>query len=156
MAIRTVTVRRRLGASAAQLFATLTEPERFARVRGIRSVEVLEEGSSGSASVGTLRRVNLAAGYLVEEIVALEAPNRFDYLIRDAPVSFDHRFGRVEFHDRGDHTEAVWTSTFAFDTPVVGALVAGVAAAGSYIAFAAVLREIDRAALASPPDSEES
>lgn len=145
MATRTVTVRRRLEASPAQLYATLTDPQRFAQVRGIRSVEVLAEGPDGPVSVGTVRRVNLAAGYLVEEIVALEAPTRFDYLIRDAPVSFDHLFGRIEFHDRGDHTEAIWTSTFAFGTPVIGGVVAAFAAAGSYAAFAAALGEIDRA-----------
>lgn len=146
---RTVTVRRRLKASATDLYATLTDPERFARVRGIRSIEVLQEGPDGPVGVGTIRRVNLPAGYLVEEIVALQPGVRFDYLIRDATVSFDHRFGRIEFHDRGDHTEAIWTSTFAFDQPIVGAVIAGVAAAGAYAAFAAALGEIDRAARAT-------
>lgn len=146
MANRTTTVRRRLKASAADLYATLTDPDRFAHVRGIRSVEVLQEGPNGPVSVGTVRRVNLAAGFLTEEIVALEPGVRFDYLIRDAPVTFDHRFGRIEFHDRGDHTEAIWTSTFAVDLPVIGTVLAGFAAAGSYAAFVAALGEMDRAA----------
>lgn len=149
MTVRTVTVRRRLKAPAADLYATLTDPERFARVRGIRSVEVLTEGADGPASVGTVRRVNLPAGYLVEEIVALEPTTSVDYLIRDAAVSFDHRFGRISFHDRADHTEAVWTSTFAFEVPVVGALIAGFAAIGSSAAFTAALHAMDRAALAA-------
>lgn len=147
MTTRTITVRRRLKAPAAALYATLTDPERFARVRGIRSVEVLTEGPDGPASVGTVRRVNLPAGFLVEEIVAVKPPTQFDYLIRDAAVSFDHRFGRIEFHDRGDHTEAIWTSTVAFGQPVVGAALALVAAVGSHLAFASALSAMDRAAL---------
>ena len=147
MTTRTITVRRRLKAPAEALYATLTDPERFAGVRGIRSVEVITEGPDGPASAGTVRRVNLTAGFLVEEIVAVQPPTQFDYLIRDAAVSFDHRFGRIEFHDRGDHTEALWTSTVAFDQPIVGAALAVFAAAGSRLAFATTLRAMDHAAL---------
>jgi len=71
MTTRTITVRRRLKAPAEALYATLTDPERFAGVRGIRSVEVITEGPDGPASAGTVRRVNLP---------------------------LDHRFGRIEFH----------------------------------------------------------
>ncbi|MCL2544180.1 MAG: SRPBCC family protein [Nocardioidaceae bacterium] len=156
MSIRTVTVRRRLGAPAADLFAVLTDPALFARVRGIRGVEVLKEGTGGPTSPGTVRRVSLAAGFLTEEVVAAEG-TRFDYRIRDASVPFDHRFGRIEFHDRDGHTEAAWTSTLAFDQPVVAPLLASVAVAGSYVGFAAALHEIDRAARAlttRPPTKE--
>ncbi|MBO0842377.1 MAG: SRPBCC family protein [Nocardioides sp.] len=148
MPTRTVTVKRRLKAPAAALYATLTDPDGFAGVRGVRSVEILKEGAEGPISVGTVRRVDLAAGFLTEEIVALEPGTRFDYLIRDAPISFDHRFGRIEFHDRDGFTEAVWPSTFDFDlpVPVAGAVIAAVGAAGCHAAFAAALGEFDRAA----------
>jgi uncharacterized protein YndB with AHSA1/START domain len=151
MTARTITVRRRLKAPAADVYATLTDPDRFARVRGIRSVEVITEGPDGPASAGTVRRVNLPVGFLVEEIVAVEPPTRFDYLIRDAAMPLDHRFGRIELHDDGDHTEAIWTSTIAFDQPGVGPALTLIAAVGSHLGFAAALREMDRAALSNLP-----
>lgn len=141
----TVTVRRRMHAPAASLFATLTEPALFATVRGIRGVRVLVTGDDGPVSVGTVRRVDLQGGHLVEEIVGLDVPTRFDYLIRSASVPFEHRDGRIEFLDRGDHVEAVWSSTFAFAVPGVGALVGFAAGAATRVAFRAALREIDRA-----------
>jgi hypothetical protein len=145
MSTTTVTVRRRMRSAPSDLFATLTDPLLFATVRGVRGVEVLQAGPGGPVSVGTLRRVNFPGGHLVEEIVGLEAPARFDYRIRDASVPFDHRAGRIEFLDRGDHVEAVWSSTFAFGIPVVGPLVAASAGIATRGAFRAVLREIDRA-----------
>ncbi|SIR90493.1 SRPBCC family protein [Williamsia sterculiae] len=150
MATRTVTVRRRLGAHARDLFATLTDPELFTQVRGIRAVRIIEAGSDGPTGVGTVRRIEFVGGYLVEEIVDVGAPIRFDYLIRDAPVSLDHRFGRIEFHDRDGHTEAVWTSELAFEQPLIGGVIARVAVIVSHVGFALVLREIDRTATPGP------
>lgn len=146
MSTTTVTVRRRMRSTAQALFDLMSTPERFAEVRGIRGVDVVRAGEGGVASVGTIRRVNLAAGFLVEEIVGLEAPSRFDYRIREASIPFEHRFGRIEFLDRGDHTEAVWTSTFAFGVPLAGAAIAAGAGLVTRVAFGAALREIDRAA----------
>lgn len=143
---RTVTVRRRLKASAPDLFAVMTDPGLFAQVPGIRSVDVLTTGASGPASVGTVRRVNLPAGHLVEEIVGIDAPRRFEYLIRDAAVPFDHLFGQIEFHDRGKHADVVWTSTFMFNQALIGPALAGFAALGSHAAFVLALRGIERTA----------
>ncbi|MFT4263182.1 MAG: SRPBCC family protein [Nocardioides sp.] len=146
MSTITVTVRRRLEAPAAALFDVLVDPARFATVRGVRSVEILRSGRDGDRSVGTVRRVDLVAGHLVEEIVGLEAPARFDYLIRGASVPFDHRFGRIELADRGDHTEAAWTSTVALGRPPVGAALGVAARPVLRAAFATALGEMDRAA----------
>lgn len=146
MSTTTVIVRRRMRCSAPELFATLTDPHLFAAVRGVRGVDLLRVGPAGAAGEGTVRRVNLPGGFLVEEMVALEAPSRFDYRIREASLPFDHRRGRIEFLDRGDHVEAVWSSTFGFDVPVIGAAVAAAAAVATRVAFRVALGEIDRAA----------
>lgn len=148
MSETTVTVRRRMRAPAAALFEVLTDPTRFARVRGISSVDILLPGSEGPSSVGTVRRVNLTVGYLVEEFLDLQRPTRFDYRIRAATVPFEHRFGRIEFLERGDHTEGVWTSTVGFAVPVIGAGLALGANITCRVAFAAALREMDRVACA--------
>lgn len=146
MSDRTAVVRRQLKAPAQALFDTLADPGRLATVRGIKGVEVLRAGPEGPVSVGTIRKVSLAAGFLVEEIVGLEHGTRFDYLIRDASLPFDHRFGRIEFHDRGHHTEATWTTTVAFDRSVVGGMLGLASGPVLSLAFTAALREIDRAA----------
>lgn len=148
MSETTVTVRRRMQAPAAALFDVLTDPTNFAGVRGIRSVDILTAGLDGPSSVGTVRRVNLGVGYLVEELVDLQAPSRFDYRIRAAAVPFEHRFGRIEFLERDGYTEGVWTSTVGFAVPVIGAGLAIGANITCRVAFAAALREMDRAACA--------
>lgn len=146
MSTRTVEVRQRLRSTPEALFETLVDPSSFAGLRGVRSVKVLASGPGGPASVGTRRRVNLAVGYLVEEIVGLESPHQFDYVLREASLPFEHLQGRIEFLGRGDYTEAVWSSTFAFHQPLVAPVLARIAAAGARAAFVAALRELDRAA----------
>lgn len=144
----TVEVSRRLAARPEELFATLLEPHRLVRVRGVAGVTVLEEGPTGPLGAGTVRRVDLGGGqYLVEELVALSEPFRFDYRLRDASVPVDHRFGRIEFRPDGTGTVASWTSVFAVPGRL-GALAQPFAALATRAGFALALSGLDRAALA--------
>lgn len=142
----TVEVRRRLHSRPEDLFDTLLEPGRLAQVRGIADVTVLEEGPTGPLGAGTVRRVDLGGGqYLVEELVALSHPFRFDYRLRDASLPVDHHFGRIEFHPDGAGSAATWTSVFTVPGrggPIVQPLVA----LGARIGFALALTGLDRAA----------
>lgn len=141
----TVEVRRRLRARPEQLYATLLDPDRLARVRGVADVTVLEEGPTGALGAGTVRRVGLGGGqFLVEELVALSDPFRFDYRLRDASFPVDHRFGRIEFHPDGDGTAAVWTSVFTVPGRF-GRLLQPLGALGSRIGFTLALAGLDRA-----------
>lgn len=142
----TVEVRRRLRARPEELFATLLDPDRLARVRGIADVTVLEEGPTGPLGAGTVRRVDLGGGqYLVEELVALSDPFRFDYRLRDPSLPVDHRFGRIEFHPDGEGTEATWTSVFTVPGRF-GRVLQPVGALGSRVGFTLALAGLDRAA----------
>jgi hypothetical protein len=143
----TVEVRRRLKARPGELFATLLDPELLASVRGVSDVSVLTEGPDGPRSAGTVRRVGLVGGpYLVEELVALSAPFRFDYRLRETSVPVDHRFGRIELRAAGDGTEATWTSVFSLPGRF-GPLVQPFGGLASRVAFGLALAGLDRAAL---------
>lgn len=142
----TVEVRRRLHARPEEVFATLLDPDRLVRVRGVAGVTVLEEGPTGPLGAGTVRRVDLAGGqFLVEELVALSAPFRFDYRLRDASVPVDHQFGRIELHPDGAGTAATWTSVFTVPGRG-GPLVQPFVALGARLGFALALTGLDGAA----------
>lgn len=142
----TVEVRRRLQSPPEQLFATLLDPDRLARVRGVANVTVLEEGPAGPLGAGTVRRVGLGGGqFLVEQLVALSDPFRFDYRLRDASFPVDHRFGRIEFHPDGEGATARWTSVFTVPGRF-GRLLQPAGALGSRVGFTLALAGLDRAA----------
>lgn len=155
MPTKTVVVRRRLKASPTLLLQVLSQPDLLSRVRGIRGVDVITEGHNGPDSAGTVRRVRFPAGFLTEEIVGL-SPTRFDYVIRDSALPVQHLNGFVRFADRGRHTEAVWSSTFAFNQPVIGGTFALLAVAACRAAFAAGLKELDRVAASLPASQMET
>ncbi len=143
----TIVVRRRLRARPEALYRTLVDSRRLARVRGVAAVRVLAGGQAGEERVGTRRRVELPGGaYLVEELVDLAPPYRFDYRIREATVPFEHRYGRIEFRPIETGTEALWISEFAVPGRL-GAIARPLGALGAKVAFAQALRGMDRVAL---------
>lgn len=141
---RTVVVRRRLRATPEALLATLADPDSLARVRGVSSVTVSWPGAEGPASVGTVRRVELLGGaFLTEEIVDLDPAGRFDYLIVDASIPFDHQFGRIEFRRAGERTLATWTTTYAVRSAALSTLLTRASGPAVHAAFHTALGALD-------------
>lgn len=143
----TVTAHRTVRATPQQLFDTLVDSKRLARVRGVAEVRVMREGAAGPMSAGTRRRVRLHGGlFLVEEFVALEAPHTFDYRLLEASAPLDHRSGRVSFTAADDGTHASWTSTYDLPVPVVGGVVSRLSRPFVHVAFAVALSALDEQA----------
>ncbi|WP_370247427.1 SRPBCC family protein [Nocardioides sp.] len=146
--LRTAVTRRTLRAAPSEVFDVLTDPERFAQVRGIRHVTVLQEGPDGPRSTGTVRRIGFApVGFMVEEFIAV-APYRFDYRLVAASLPLDHRAGTIEFLPGPDGgTQARWETTYALPLPLVGDVAGRAAAPVVARVFHTVLGELDRVAL---------
>ncbi|MBT8469775.1 MAG: SRPBCC family protein [Deltaproteobacteria bacterium] len=105
------------------LFAVLLDHEGYGRFRGVRKCELIRTGRPERNGLGAVRRVHLGGPVVLdEEIVAYDAPNRYEYLIRRArPLPIRHTLGRVELESLHENqTKVTWTSTFEFPLPIIG------------------------------------
>lgn len=139
-------VRATLNAAPEALCAALADSTQFARVPGVRRIDVLTTGATGAGSSGTVRKIHLLGGViLVEKFVDVQA-NRFDYLIVDSRPGFRHESGSVVFERAAGATRATWTSRYGLDIPIVGRVLERAAAPVMRLAFASVLSGLDRVA----------
>lgn len=140
---RHVSVTRVIPAPVEDVFAMISDSDRLATLPGVR-VRILTPGSESRDGVGLQRRVDFGAGFLVEEVVGLEPPYRFDYLLRDFRPRIRHEFGRISFAPVAGGTEVTWESRFALPAGPLTPVVEAAAAAASYAGFALALRLIAR------------
>ncbi|MCT1618949.1 SRPBCC family protein [Janibacter hoylei] len=140
---RTVVVTRTLNAPVEDVYASIADSDRLATLPGVK-VQILREGGESRDGVGMQRRVALPGAFLIEEIVGLEPPVRFDYLIRDATVKFGHEYGRITFTPDGQRTRVVWTSRFRAPAGPFTRVAEAAVAAGSAVAFNSALILIER------------
>ena len=126
------------------LFAVLTDHEGYGRFRGVRKCELIGIGRPERNGLGAVRRVHLGGPVVLdEEIVAYDAPNHYEYLIRRArPLPIRHTLGRVELEVLdANRTKVFWTSAFEFPIPIVGRPIGKRVAAQMTGAFRATIRK---------------
>jgi len=138
--MRTIVVHRTLKAPIEEVFDFYVDSAKLAQLPGVRSVTRIREGRTAPDDVGTLRKIDLGAIWLQEEIVGLQRPSRFDYRIRDARPKFHHEAGTIAFQTVPEGTEVTWTSAFTLGRPVLDRLAAPLGAK----AFDLVLWAIER------------
>lgn len=140
----TIRVEETVDVSRDALFAVLTDHEGYGRFRGVQKCELIRTGRPERNGLGALRRVHLGGpAVLDEEIVAYDAPNGYEYLIRRArPLRIRHTLGRVELEAlHANRTKVVWTSTFEFPLPVIGKPIGKRVAAQMTRAFRATIHQ---------------
>lgn len=125
----------------------IADSDRLATLPGV-SVRILVPGAGARDGVGMRRRVAVGpAFHLVEEVIGLEPPYRFDYLLHEFRPSIRHEGGSIVFTPVDGGTEVRWSSTFGLPAGPATPLVEAVAAAASRAGFALALRLIERAVL---------
>lgn len=104
-----------------EVFARVSDHERFLRGDGIKSCRVTRSGTEERNGLGCIREIRSDSGvHFVEEITHFESPNRYDYLIRQCNLPITHEGGSLRFIERGDGTEIDWVSTFSVRVPLLG------------------------------------
>ena len=119
----TIRVEETVNVARDALFAVLTDHEGYGRFRGVQKCELIQIGRPERNGLGAVRRVHLGGPTVLdEEVVAYDAPNHYEYLIRRArPLPIRHTLGRVELEALdANRTKVVWTSTFEFPLPILG------------------------------------
>ena len=141
---RRIQVTRTIPAPVAQVFAMVADSDRLGTLPGLR-ITVLEPGRESRDGVGMRRRLDLAGGvYLIEEVVGLEPPHLFSYLIRDSRPAFRHEQGDIAFSEYGSRTLVVWTSTLSIPAGPCTPLIESGAALVARTAFGIVLERMAR------------
>ncbi|HEX6116463.1 MAG TPA: SRPBCC family protein, partial [Solirubrobacterales bacterium] len=114
--MKTVRVERSIAAPAGEVFELLTDHAGYASFRGVRSAELVREGTPDPNGAGAMRRVAVGPIRFDEEITAFDRPRRMDYVIREMNVPFDHEGGTIAVEGDERHARVVWTSTFRVPT----------------------------------------
>ena len=133
-----------IAALRAQVFEAIADHERFLAGPGM-SCRLTVEGSEDRNGLGAVREVAAAPFTFTEEITRFEPPHRFDYVIRklvrgaDRRVPLRHEGGWVELTEHGGATRVDWYSRFELEIPLVGWLIARIAARSTRKAFARLL-----------------
>jgi hypothetical protein len=146
----TVRVEDHIAAPVDAVFNHFSDYAHFFRNGGIESSEVTVSGTEEHNGLGAFRRI-VADGYIfVEEIVAFDRPNQFQYLIRELTtkrgwtVPFEHHLGQVSFAKSGDGTQLIWISTWRFTVPLIGRVAERILGPRTTRAFTALVDQAKR------------
>jgi hypothetical protein len=120
-------VQKSFRAPASDVFAAVSDHERFLRNHGITRCVVTRPGGGEKNGLGAIREVAAGPLRFTEEIVSFDPPHRYDYKIRSVelfgrPFPMEHELGWVEVIDAGDHVEVDWRSRFTLRLPLIGTL----------------------------------
>jgi hypothetical protein len=110
--MRTIRVERMIAAPRERVFEVLTDHANYDRFRGIRGSILLRKGEPPPNGLGALRRILIGPLKFEEEITLYEEPARFDYLIVQINVPFDHQGASIRLKETDGGTHVEWTSTF--------------------------------------------
>jgi hypothetical protein len=142
--MRSIHVTRIIPAPADQVFDLLADHAHYARFRGIRRSELLNEGHPAPNGVGALRRIFIGPLRFDEEITRYERPGELDYLIVRLNTPLDHDGGRIRLTPDGSATKVDWRSEFRVPVRLIGPAIE----LGWYIAltwgFRRVLEDVER------------
>jgi uncharacterized protein YndB with AHSA1/START domain len=142
---RHVAVTRTIPAPIGEVFAMISDSDRLASLPGVR-VRVLQPGHESRDGVGLRRRVSFAGGlHLVEEIVGLVPPHRFDYHLHRIAPGVRHDSGSITFTPADGGTRVEWSSTFGIPAGPLTSLLEAGGALASRAGFSLALAQIERA-----------
>ena len=120
-----VDISRRFDAPAPKVWELLTHHEGMVDWSPLSRVELTTAGSPHPDGVGAVRRMYGPGPTIVEEVVAWEPHERYEYELRAGAPIRNHR-GTVRFAPDGTGTRVTWSIRFAAVIPGTGWLVGGV------------------------------
>jgi uncharacterized protein YndB with AHSA1/START domain len=142
---RHVTVTRTIPAPVDEVFAMISDSDRLASLPSV-GVQVLQPGHESRDGVGMRRKVRFAGGlHLVEEVVGLEPPHRFDYFLHRIAPGVRHESGSITFSSVDGGTRVDWSSTFGIPAGRLTPLLEAGAVLASRAGFSLALAQIERA-----------
>lgn len=118
-AMREVVVKQRIGASRERVWALITHHQGMPDWTPLKRVTMDAVGSPDADGVGAIRRMMGAGPTILEEVMAWQPIDSYEYrLLKGAPIR-DHR-GIVSFADVGGGTEVTWHVRFRGAFPGAG------------------------------------
>ena len=149
--MRTVRVERTIHSAPEEVFEMLTDHAGYARFRGVRSAELVREGTRERNGEGAMRRLVIGPVRFEEEIVGFNAPRRMDYVIRDMNLPFSHEGGTISVDPKENGAQVVWESTFGVPAGPVSGPMTAFAAFSVRRGFERILDQVAEATGASIP-----
>ncbi len=144
--MQTIHVERELAASAAFVFAQITDHAGYDRFPGVTASELIRPGTDHPNGVGAVRRIVIGPFVLQEVIERYQAPAAMAYRItRCKPLPINHKVGLINIESCGKHQCRVsWHSEFAVAVPVLGRLLGPILRQRMARGFAVILKTIEK------------
>lgn len=123
--MHTIEISQTFAASREQVFATLSDHERFLTGNGL-SCKLLAPGESERNGLGAVRRVDAGSMVFTEDINVFDPPGAYEYRITELSgwlgrlVPIRHVQGRLEFSETAQGTRVHWMSRFEIRIPLLG------------------------------------
>lgn len=142
--MQTINVSQKLPLEPEQAFALIADHERFLS-GGALQCRITQPGNEEKNGLGARRVVNAKSIIFVEDIVAFQRPDHYEYKIVELGgsvgrfLALDHHGGRLQLQPHAEGTQVEWTSTFSVTTPLIGRLIERMIAPGISKAFSKLL-----------------
>jgi hypothetical protein len=123
--MHTIEISQTFAANREQVFATLSDHERFLTGNGL-SCSVITPGESERNGLGAVRRVDAGSMVFTELINIFDRPGAYEYRITELSgwlgrlVPVRHVQGRLEFSETAQGTQVHWMSRFEIRIPLLG------------------------------------
>ena len=143
--MKTITVTHAITAPIEQVFAELTDHANYKQFPGVTDSKLLREGDINKNGLGARRLVIGGPTKIIEDIVAYDAPNSFQYQITKlTPPLFEHLLGLVELKEQEGRTIVTWTSTVQNRVPIIGKLIEKKVYEQGNKSFSMILKTIEK------------
>ena len=125
-----------------RVFARYCDHVGWSEWAGVGPVRLTREGDS--RGVGAVRAFDRAPG-LLEEVTAIDGPNRMEYRIARGGFPVTDHHGTVTFTPEGtSRTRVHWEVTFRSHIPLTGAVIARTLGVLFAVVLRALARDLDR------------
>ncbi len=113
---KTVSVETFVPAPPAFVFDVFTNHETYRNLPGVLSSTLLTEGEvNPSSGLGAVREIRTIAFTMVEKVVGVQRPDRWDYFFMRWPLPLPHAGGSMLFRKTDGGTVMRWETSFETD-----------------------------------------
>lgn len=147
--MQTINVSQVLPLDPKRAFELIADHERFLSGGTLRC-QITRPGTEEKNGLGARRKVDAKSIIFIEDIVAFERPDHYEYKIVElgGPIgrflALNHHGGRLQLRPHARGTQIDWTSTFSVTTPVIGRAIEKMIAPGIERAFSRLLSRAAR------------
>ncbi len=113
---KTVSVETFVPAPPEFVFDVFTNHETYRSLPGVLSSTLLTEGEGNpSSGLGAVREIRTVGFTMVEKVVGVERPERWDYFFLKWPMPLPHAGGSMQFRETDGGTLMRWETSFETD-----------------------------------------